>query len=206
MSHEIYHPDWQKNRLRFLFDKLGRDFFAEKRVLELGPYNGFFANELQKAGALVSCVEGRESNASWIRSRYPKVEVSVDNIDRSDWTYGQFDVILNFGVFYHLEKFHREHIKNCLDHCNLLIFESVIFDSFESEICFNTEKGEDQSLSGIGGTPSTSFVENQFLEYGAKFEKISDSFLNGNGHVYDWIDKGSRQYRHSPRRLWLVSK
>ena len=41
-----------------------------------------------------------------------------------------------------------------------MFFETVIYDSFEDEIYFRQEEGIDQSLTPLGGTPSTSYVEN----------------------------------------------
>jgi len=86
----------------------------------------------------------------------------------------------------------------------LMFFESVIYDSFEPEIYFRQESGNDQSLSAQGGNPSTSYVENMFKENNCKFTKYSDSVLNGELHHYDWSDLNSKKFDLYARRFWIV--
>ena len=91
---------------------------------------------------------------------------------------------------YHLEKFHKEHLINCINNCDLMFFESVIYDSFKPEIYFRNENGDDQSLTNMGGTPSTAYIENIFNEVDANYTKYSDSSLNNWEHKYNWPDTG----------------
>ena len=88
----------------------------------------------------------------------------------------------------------------------MMFFESVIHDSYEPEIFFREEHGDDQSLSTIGGYPSTSYIESIFDECHAKYEKFSDSSLNGGAHHYDWVDSDSRVHDPHSRRFWIIGE
>jgi hypothetical protein len=213
----IYHSDWQINRINFILSKYEKEFFKGKKILELGAHNGYIGAYFSALGAVVHCVEGRPENVENIKIDYPEVTVEVANLDSTEWEWGKYDIIINFGLYYHLENFHREHLINCINNCDLMFFESVIYDSFEPEIYFRTESGIDQSLSPVGGTPSTSFVENIFNEMQCKYKKYSDSSLNslasfGNNnfqnkytHRYNWLDNNSKIYNEWSRRFWIVN-
>jgi hypothetical protein len=174
--------------------------------LELGAHNGYIGAFFSTLGAEVHCVEGRQENADRIKNDYASVTVQCANLDTPDWNFGYYDIIINFGLYYHLENFHKEHLVNCVNNCNLMFFETVIYDSYEDEIYFREEAGNDQSLTPIGGTPSTSFVENILSNNKISFTKYTDSTLNGNGHTYDWIDQNLKLFPDRARRFWIINK
>ena len=169
MKKTSYHPDWQVNRINFILSKYPADFFKGKRILELGAYNGYIGAYFSALGAEVHCVEGRQENVDKIKKDYPNVTVECADLDTSIWNFGKWDIIINFGLVYHLENFHKEHLINCINNCDLMFFESVIYDSFKPELYFRNENGDDQSLTNKGGTPSTSYVENIFKELGTEY-------------------------------------
>ena len=209
MKETTYHPQWQKNRIEFIKNLYPVDFFKGKRILELGGYNGYIAARFQELGATVHCVEGRQNNVTKILQDYPELTAEVGNLDTTEWNWGRWDIIINFGLLYHLEFHHREHLKNCIDNCDLMFLESVIYNSPEPEIFFRDEglanfPDGDQAIGTQGGSPSTSYVENILKECGTKFIKYSDPRLNGNGHHYDWVDSDIKSYHSHARRLWIV--
>jgi hypothetical protein len=201
---EEYHPNWQKNRIKFLLSKYDPSFFEGKTILELGPYNGYIGEQFRNIGASVTCVEGRNSNIHNISEKFPNLTVILGDLDTSHWNYGKYDIIINFGVFYHLEKHHSEHLENCIKNCNIMFFESVIFDSFDSEINYKDTKGDDQSLSGVDGTPSQKYIEDIFIKNNCNYSVQINSSLNGDGHMYDWVAEGDKKYNNMKRRFWIV--
>ena len=201
-----YHPDWQNNRINFILSKYPKEFFNGKRILELGAHNGYIGAYFSTLGSVVHCVEGRIENVENIKRDYPNVTAEVGNLDTPEWKWGHYDIIINFGLYYHLEHFHREHLNNCIINCDLMFFETVIYDSFEEEIYFRRESGNDQSLSPIGGTPSTLYIENILNKYPIKYTKFTDGSLNGNSHHYDWPDTGNKIFDIFSRRFWIVQK
>jgi hypothetical protein len=201
-----YHPDWQVNRINFILSKYPSDFFKGKRILELGAYNGYIGAYFSALGAEVHCVEGRAENVVNIKNDYPQITAECADLDSPNWNWGHYDIIINFGLYYHLEKFHKEHLINCINNCDLMFFESVIYDSSKPEIYFRHEVGDDQSLTSIGGTPSTSYVENILKETNINYTKYRDSALNNWEHKYDWPDTGFKVFNKFNRRFWIISK
>jgi 2-polyprenyl-3-methyl-5-hydroxy-6-metoxy-1,4-benzoquinol methylase len=204
IKQSTYYPEWQNNRINFILSNIPLEFFEGKRVLELGSHNGYISAFFKKLGCDVLALEGRPENILDIKQNYPDLNIQLANLDTPEWLWGDWDIIINFGLYYHLQQYHKEHLVNCIKNCKLMLFESVIFDSFESEIFFRQEEGRDQSLSNIGGTPSTSYVENILKENNTEFTKFSNPKLNGGLHHYDWIDFNSKQYNMFSRRFWIV--
>jgi len=201
-----YWGGWQKSRVLFLIDLFGEEFFKGKRILELGAYNGWIGDCFYRLGADVTCIEGRSKNVHKIQHTYPYLKTHCANLDVKDWEWGKFDIIINFGLIYHLEKYNKEHIINCINNCNLLFLESVIWDKDESDIHYHREAGEDQSLSDRGGYPTTNYVEDIFKECGVKYTKYTTSKLNSLPHVYDWEDKNTKELEFGKRRFWIIER
>jgi hypothetical protein len=201
-----YHANWQKNRINYILSKYPKEFFRGKRILELGAFNGYIGSFFAHLGAEVHCVEGRPENVEEITKNYPNVTAEVGNLDTPEWVWGKWDIIINFGLYYHLENYHKEHLENCIENCNLMFFETVIFDSDEAVIHYRDEAGLDQSLGMTGGTPSTSYVEDILNSCNVLFKKYSDTTLNGDLHHYDWVDRNSRVLDRYARRFWIVVK
>jgi len=200
-----YHPDWQVNRINFILSKYPKEFFEGKRILELGACNGYISAYFKSIGADVFVVEGRQENVEKIKEYYPELNVEQYNLDTNEWKWGKWDIIINFGLYYHLEKFHKEHLENCINNCDLMFFETVVYDSVESGLYFRYEEGYDQSLSNNGGTPSTLYVENIFNENNKNYEKFKDTSLNAYRHFYDWEDTGNNIFHQNQRRFWIVN-
>lgn len=197
-----YHPDWQNRRIQFMIGLYGQEFFKNKTILELGAFNGYIGNYFAEVcGSSVTSVEGRASNVNLMRSNYPLINSICSDLDTPEWDFGKFDIIINYGLVYHLQNYHKEHLTNCIKNCDFMFFETVIYDSAEPEISFNPESGNDQSLSNVGGTPSTSFIENIFKENNSKFTKYCDRRL---GYKYDWPDADSKIHFGYHRRFWTV--
>ena len=200
-----YHPRWQESRVRWMLGLYPEEFWNGKNVLELAPFNGVIGDFFRSIGANVLSVEGRPENIKRINEGFPLLNVIEGNLDCAEWPYGNFDIIINFGLFYHLENYHVEHLNNCINHCSTMFFESVVFDSNRPELYRTDEKvGDDQSLSKVGNTPSTSFVEWILDKNCCRYVRYSDKELNGDGHTYDWADENKRNYKNQNRRMWVV--
>lgn len=155
MKASTYNAEWQKNRVDLMVELMGASVIKGKRILELGAFNGWIGNYFaEEFGCRVTCVEGRQSNADAISRDYPLIDsVVCADLDTPEWTFGKYDVIINFGLCYHLERHHREHLENCIDNCGTMFFESVIYDCSDPIIYYRHELGIDQSLSERGWNP-----------------------------------------------------
>jgi hypothetical protein len=212
MSAVDYLPDWQKNRVDFAVNHLGKDFFKGKTLLELGPYNGAIGLKFQELGAKVTLCEGREANSERIRNT-TNLEVITQNLDTEEWNLGKFDIIVNWGLFYHLEFHYEKHLINCLENCDVLFFETEVWNSLVDGVIVNKPptdfKGDygDQSISINEIKPSRIFIENIFNRYPEFIsERFDSSLLNGNGHVYNWYESGDGNYIPQHRRYWICQK
>jgi len=201
-----YNREWQENRIRFILSLYDESFFKGKKILELGAFNGDIGNYFTKIGSDVTCVEGLYSNYKLMCEKYPNIKSINCNLDTEEWKFGKFDIIINFGLFYHLEKNHNKHLKNCLDNCDLLFFESVILDSSDSKLHFRNESGVDQSLSEVGGTPTSQYVEDIFIESNVKYKRYDDIILDSSPHNYSWLEEDSNIFDGYKRRFWKVNR
>lgn len=223
-----YNPDWTINRINYIHKFYPAEFFSGKTILEIGCNFADIGAYFHSIGAKVTSVEGRKDNAKIAKKLYPEQTIVVADLDTLDWQWGKFDVIINFGLFYHLEKHHREHLINCIDNSDLLFFETVVVDDEQPLLVFRDEQGDDQSLTDRAGVPTTSFVENIFLEKAVTFEKHTSIELNSHAtahsikqeasaefdktvntsdktfHIYDWIDTNSKVLDIYKRRFWFV--
>jgi hypothetical protein len=206
MKPTTYHSDWQVNRINFILSKYPKEFFKNKNILELGAFNGYIGAYFQSLGANVHCIEGRQENVNQIKLDYPQLSVECSNLDVDYWNFGKWDIIINFGLYYHLEHNHKLHLINCLNNCNLMFFESVIFDSNKPVLFYRNESGIDQSLGSTGGNPSTSYIENILNSHDVLYKKFSDKSLNGNLHHYDWVDANSQVLDQYARRFWVIQR
>ncbi|MDA1311924.1 MAG: DUF1698 domain-containing protein [Acidobacteria bacterium] len=93
----------QKRRLEYF--PLPRDL-SGKRVLDIGTWDGWYAFEMERRGAEVMAIDNVEQPAFHVaRDRLnSKVEYRVMSVyDISPDAIGRFDIVLFFGVLYHLK-------------------------------------------------------------------------------------------------------
>lgn len=118
------------------------------RVLDLACEEGLFGLELARRGAEVVGVEGREANVA--RARFAKqvlglgswevVQDDVRNVTRG--RYGDFDVVLNIGILYHLNVPHVFELTFKLSEmCRRFMFLSTHYGSFPRHC--HTFRGEE---------------------------------------------------------------
>ena len=85
-----------------------RESLVGKRVIEFGPLDGCMTGSLVAAGAAsVTCVEVRLANVLKVLVArqvmgWQNVEIAIDDMHNvDDKSYGQFDVVVAHGVYYH---------------------------------------------------------------------------------------------------------
>jgi hypothetical protein len=197
------HPVWQQSRIKFMKTLMPPDFWKDKTILELGAFNGVIGNSFYEMGAIVTCVEGKREYLQFIQE-LPHLKLIHTNLDTDIWEFGKFDIIINFGLLYHIEKHHEKLLENCIENCDIMFLESVVFDKQESMIYYKEESGIGQSLSGRAGYPTTMWIENILKKHEAKYEKHNNKGLNASLHIYDWGD-GDSGYNAYRRRFWVIN-
>src|SRR5574343_8074 len=81
-------------------EKFGKEYFNEKTILEISGI-GVISNELSKFGAKCTVYEGRKEHIDYGSSKYKNITYKKYNLDL-DRPSEKFDIVLDFGIFYHL--------------------------------------------------------------------------------------------------------
>jgi SAM-dependent methyltransferase len=93
----------RKDFLEWLLLELG-DAQALKTALDVGCGVGYFSNFLQSRQLSITGLDARANNITEAKRRYPNIPFHVGNIeDPRVREFGVWDVVLSFGLLYHLE-------------------------------------------------------------------------------------------------------
>ena len=94
-----------------------------KTLLEVGCGHADLGKRFNDMGAIVTSTDGRQEHIDVVKQRYPELESFQLDVD-CEWNLNRkFDVIIHFGVLYHLSNW-KENLKATLDHTDLVIFET----------------------------------------------------------------------------------
>lgn len=120
-------------------------------AVDAGCGLGFFAEILHKAGLNVCAFDGRAENIDEARRRFPQILFEQGDLENSDIRkLGKFDLVLCFGLLYHLES-PLLAIRNL--HAltgKVLLLESMCFPDQEPWMLLREEAClEDQSLTDV---------------------------------------------------------
>jgi SAM-dependent methyltransferase len=132
---------------------------AKKSVLDVGCGVGHLAQFFIKQKCRVVCVDGRQQNIDSLRARYPGLEAHVANVESDLSSFGRFDIVLCYGLLYHLEN-PIAALRNMAAACNeFLLLETIICDHSLPVLLLDDEtKTYSQGLRGLGCRPSPSYV------------------------------------------------
>ncbi len=70
---------------------------------DLGCGAGFFSNYLAKSGLNVTGADLQQENIDLCQQRYPDITFQTINLDENFSSPGTFDLVLMFGILYHLQ-------------------------------------------------------------------------------------------------------
>jgi hypothetical protein len=196
---------WTESRFRGLMKYINKEYFYGKTVLELGAGHGHNGNEMFKLGAIVTSSDASSDHIHNLNKLYPHIKTQI--IDAvNDKIVEKFDIILHWGLLYHLSEI-ESHLKNVCENCNLLLLETEVSDSYDNLFYITTdENGYDQAFNKKGIRPSPTYVEKILQNNGFNFFMVKDSILNYDIHNYDWEITDSKMWRHGLRRFWICWK
>ena len=163
-------------------------------AIDVGCGVGYFSAYLHSRGLQVTAVDGRKDNAEEAGRRVP--QVSFHTINAEDFALrdlGQYDLVLCFGLLYHLENpfVAIRHLHALTKH--LLLVESVIFPGAEPMMALvDEELHEDQGLNHLAFYPTESCLVK--LMYRAGFDNVYRfSRMPKHGHYH--ATEGTRRTR-----------
>src|SRR6266849_60721 len=149
-----------------------------KRAVELsnavdaGCGVGFFSQTLAECGLNVCGFDGRGENVEEARRRFPHIPFEQGDIEeRAILQLGRFDLVLCFGLLYHLENplLAIRNLRGLTEKC--LLMESMCLPEEKSSMLLRVEqRQEDQSLTDVACYPSEGSLVK--ILYRAGFGKV----------------------------------
>ena len=207
-----HYGPWNTARIKYLEEHFGKSNFKGKTVLEVGCGHGTVGLALKSWGADVTFSDGRPEHLDTILKGENTVEYDLNKTTEWPFKESTYDIILHFGVLYHLEN-PEDSIKQMSKRCNTLILESQVLKSSKSEMVFSTETtnwdagGFATALHGKRHIPSYVIVEEWLGNYGFDFQAIKSSALDKDQKEvkYAWTDDTLGSV-NTPRGFWICNK
>lgn len=205
---------WRVRRIDKMLEIYGIDHFKGLRVLELGCGHGEIGAFLADLGADVLGVDGRIQNINYARLRHRHLtglRFELANLEEDFEKLGRFDLIVNFGLIYHLRGV-DEHLRRCFASSDDIVLESVVCDSTDPNlILFRQEDPavDEESLLGIGSRPSPAYIERLAREAGFRIDRHFTPDLNSLPFFrYDWPHRndGAANDDFVNRRFWRLTR
>jgi len=140
-------------------------------ALDAGCGLGFFSDVLRECGLLVHGFDGRAENVAEAQRRYPGIPFELGDVeDCKIKDLGSFDLVLCFGLLYHLES-PLKAIRNLRALAKKVLFvESMCLPTFELQIILREEpRLVDQSLSDLALYPSEGSIVKMLFRSGFKY-------------------------------------
>jgi 2-polyprenyl-3-methyl-5-hydroxy-6-metoxy-1,4-benzoquinol methylase len=207
---------WQTKRISKMLEIYSIDHFKGCRILELGGGHGDIGAFFAELGADVLCIDGRIQNLNFARLKHRKLsnlQFQQFNLEDDFSTFGRFDLIIHFGLLYHLKNL-DEHLRTCFALADDIILETVVCDSsdpYKIVYCDERADVEEEALTGVGNRPSPYYIERFATEHGFEPTRYFTSDLNsGDYFCYDWThhndERGARGDDFRLRRFWRLQK
>jgi FkbM family methyltransferase len=125
-------------------------------AVDAGCGVGFFSETLEECGLNACGFDGRMENVTEARKRFPQIPFEHGDIeDRSILELGRFDLVLCFGLLYHLESplLAVRNLRGLMEKC--LLLESMCVPDEKTTMLLREEpRQEDQSLTSVACYPS----------------------------------------------------
>jgi 2-polyprenyl-3-methyl-5-hydroxy-6-metoxy-1,4-benzoquinol methylase len=199
-----HYTDWTIKRVRRIIQHYGTDFFAGKRILDLGCGYGHVGSLFSHLGATVVYSDARSQYEEEVLKRDPSATFITADLDNEFPFGGTFDLILNVGVLYHLSNIDT-FLQRCCHTTTHMVLETEVCNSNNAhQVLYTTEQGYDQAFNQTGSRPSPAYVERILHEQGCETILLTDDSCNSSFHRYDWVINESNQFDHGLRRLWFV--
>ena len=174
-----------------------------KSSLDVGCGVGYFSKFLREEGFNVTAFDVREDNIVEAKKRVKNVEFFVDDIEDLINIKGDFDLVLCFGLLYHLEnplKALRNLVKLTKKY---LIIESMIApDNRPAALLVKEEQELDQSKNYVALLPTEKLIVYFLKLLDFKVYKLNLNYYQPHIHS----DFKSNLLKHKSRTIILASR
>ena len=125
------------------------------------------------------------------------------NLENDFSEFGNFDLIINFGLIYHLKNVEKN-LNCCAKMSDEILLESNVCDSNDpSKIIYvNHPDGISQSVGGVGSRCSPSYIERIFENNNFNVIRCWSKDLNSEPYVYDWEHNNDDSLDGKKRLFW----
>lgn len=191
--------EWTQKRIDALIREYGKSWFEGKTVLEIGCGHGEIGLALMGWGADVTFSDIVEEFLAYIVQKNKQAKTVLHDCN-TPWPFKHFDVIINFGLLYHVHD-PKQLLIDCVRSCDDLILESKTYDTPElTPVQIVEDGGFGGAPDHIGTTFGAAFVESVLDQTGAKYRQI-DPQANVAEHIEYVPNSGRSGYM---RTFWLV--
>ena len=199
-------------RLANLFAHVDIDRWTGLRILEVGAGLGRIGDAFRYLGFDVTSTDGRPEHVDRMRYRGCNAFIlDLDSVHAED--FAGYDIVLAFGVLYHLREPER-FLTSCGENARVLLLESCVSDSTQLDIPKVKEKtgwrGQDQALHAVGCRPSPTAIERACKNAGFDvIRDISSPIANWSQGRFDWEPRGNGEWRREDmnlRRMWICER
>ena len=140
-------------------------------AIDAGCGVGFFSQTLAECGLAVCGFDGRAENVAEARRRFPEIPFEQADVqDRSILQLGRFDLVLCFGLVYHLENpfLAIRNLRELTGKC--LLLESMCVPGEKASLLLRAEPRQgDQSLTDVACYPSEASLVKMLYRAGFAF-------------------------------------
>ena len=208
-----YYREAELARLANLFAHVDLEAWRGKKVLEVGAGFGRLGAALSEMGLDVTSSDGRPQQVERMK-REGRSAFVLDLDEKGIDGAGDFDIVLAFGVLYHLSK-PAQFLASCGRNADILLLETAVTDLSAPELPMVAEhskgwRGQDQALNTTGCRPSPAWVEQECERAGFDVARdISSAIGNWEIGHFDWQprnDGKSRRGRANLRKMWVFEK
>ena len=184
------YPEFVRTRTACMVRHFGLPFFKGKTVLEAGCGYGYAGQLLEAMGAIVTSSDARPEHLAVVNKRFPKRKTVLIDCNKDEIA-GEYDLIVAFGLLYHLEN-PAHFIEQCGKATRALCLCSIVIDSEEETLApYKAETSFDQSVTDKSCFASPAWILKQMENAGFKAKDISSSVANVPGNLFDWEPKNS---------------
>jgi hypothetical protein len=202
-----HYENWRNTRIAGINKYFNTSLLAGKELLELGcGYADIGIKFRESYGCKLIASDARDEHLCVINEKHPDITTLKFDCDKDNLS-KKYDVILHWGVLYHIKNIDN-HLKNICENCDYLLLETEVMDSVDDKdiIFINEDASYDQAHNGIGCRPSPAYVERLLVKNGFSFQLIVDPILDSDVHTYSWKHNNDKTIRNGLRRFWIAWK
>jgi SAM-dependent methyltransferase len=207
-----YYRESQVTRLANLFAHVDLQTWRDMKILEVGAGLGHLGDAFAQLGFDVTSTDGRPEYVEAMKARGRRafvLDLDTTDIDEA----GDFDLVLAFGVLYHLAR-PEQFLRSCGKRARVLLLETAVCDRAAPVIHWVSEaggwRGKDQALRGRGCRPSPAWVEATCLDAGFdSVRDISSPVANWVIGAFDWEPRDTGEWRRDGvnlRKMWVCER